>query len=100
MNNKETDMENLKSYVSNRVSCNKQQLANIKDAINDCLNRIEDYVEKIRTREYCYIDNIKSISELASRLRVLLELDLMLNTNLSVSTHIEKELELLENDAK
>lgn len=46
MNNKETNMENLKSYVSNRVSCNKQQLANTTDAINDYLNRIEDYVKK------------------------------------------------------
>lgn len=52
---------------------------------------------------YHYFDEYDieiSESELASRLRVLLELDLMLNTNLSVSTHIEKELELLENDAK
>ena len=100
MNSKNSRIKTLSGYVSNRVQCNKQQLANIKDAINDYLNRIEDCVEKIRTREYCYIDNIKAISELASRLRVLLELDLMLNTNLSVSTHIKKELELLENDAK
>lgn len=100
MNSKNSRIKTLSGYVSNRVQCNKQQLANTTDAINDYLNRIEDYVEKIRRREYCYIDNIKAISELASRLRVLLELDLMLNTNLSVSTHIEKELELLENDAK
>ena len=100
MNNKETNMENLKSYVSNRVSCNEQQLANITNAINDYLNRIVDCVERIRTREYCYIDNTKSISELASRLRVLLELDLVYNTNLSVSTHIEKELEVLKDDTK
>ena len=100
MNSKNSRINTLNGYVSNRVQCNKQQLANIKDAINDYLDRIEDCVEKIRTREYCYIDNIKSISELAQRLRVLVELDLMYNTNLSVSTHIEKELELLKNDTK
>lgn len=100
MNSKNSRLKTLNGYVSNRVQCNKQQLANIKDAINDYLDRIEDCVEKIRTREYCYIDNIKSISELAQRLRVLVELDLMYNTNLSVSTHIEKELELLKNDTK
>lgn len=98
MNSKNSRLKTLSGYASNRVQCNKQQLANIKDAINDYLNRIEDCVEKIRTREYCYIDNIKSISELAQRVRVLVELDLVYNTNLSVSTHIEKELELLEND--
>lgn len=100
MNSKNSRLKTLSGYVSNRVQCNKQQLENTTDAINDYLNRIEDYVEKIRRREYCYIGNTKSISELAQRLRVLLELDLIYNTNLSVSTHIEKELELLENDAK
>ena len=100
MNSKNSRIKTLSGYVSNRVQCNEQQLANITDAINDYLNRIVDCVERIRTREYCYIDNTKSISELASRLRVLLELDLVYNTNLSVSTHIEKELELLKNDAE
>ena len=100
MNNKETNIKNLKSYVSNKVQCNKQQLANTTDAINDYLNRIEDYVKKIRAEKGYSVDNIKSILELASRLRVLLELDLVYNTNLSVSTHIEKELELLENDTE
>ena len=96
MNNKETNMKNLKRYVSNRVSCNKQRLANTTDAINDYLNRIEDCVEAIRTEKGHLVDNIKSILELASRLRVLLELNLVYNTNLSVSTHIEKVLEALK----
>lgn len=46
MNKKGTDIENLKSYVSNRVGCNKQQLENIVDTIQDDLNQIEDYVKK------------------------------------------------------
>lgn len=100
MNNKETDMENLKSYVSNRVSCNKQQLENIVDAIQDYLNRIEDYVEKIRARKGYRVDSIKSIIELASRLRVLVELELVYDTNLSTSALIRKELEFLENDTE
>lgn len=98
MNSKKSRLKTLSSYASNRVQCNKQQLANIKDAINDYLNRIEDYVEKIRAEKGYSVDNIKSILELASRLRVLVEVDLVYNTNLSVSTHIEKELELLKND--
>ena len=98
--NKKECLEELKRYVANNVECDLQQYENTDGTIKDYLNRIEDYVKKIRRREYCYIDNIKAISELASRLRVLLELDLIYNTNLSVSTHIEKELELLENDAK
>lgn len=100
MNSKNSRLKTLSGYVSNRVQCNKQQLANTTDVINDGLNRIEDYVKRIRRRDYCYIDNIKAVGELTSRLRVLLELELMLNTNLNVSTHIKKELELLENDAK
>lgn len=100
MNSKNSRLKTLSGYASNRVQCNKQQLANITNVINDYINRIVDYAEKIRTKEYNYIDDIKSISELASRLRVLLELELVYNTNLSVSTHIKNELELLENDTK
>lgn len=98
MNSKKSRLKTLSGYASNRVQCNEQQLANIKDAINDYLNRIEDYVKKIRAEKGYSVDNIKSILELASRLRVLVEIDLVYNTNLSVSTHIEKELELLKND--
>lgn len=100
MNSKNSRLKTLSSYASNRVQCDEQQLANITNTINDYLNRIEDYAEKIRTRAHSYIDDIKSISELAQRLRVLVELDLVYNTNLSVSTHIEKELELLKNDTE
>ena len=100
MNNKETNMENLKSYVSNRVGCNKQQLENIVDTIQDDLNQIEDYVKKIRARKGYRVDSIKSIIELASRLRVLVELELEYGNNLSASTHIEKELEALKNDTE
>lgn len=98
MNNKGTDMENLKSYVSNRVSCDKQQLENIVDTIQDDLNQIEDYVKKIRARKGYRVDSIKSIIELALRLRVLVELELVYGNNLSASTLIRKDLELLEND--
>ena len=96
MNNKETNMENLKSYVSNRVSCNKQQLENIVDTIQDCLNQIEGLCKKIRSRKGYRVDSIKSIIELASRLRVLVELELVYNTNLSASALIRKDLELLK----
>lgn len=86
--------------MSNRVQCNEQQLANITDAIQDYLNRIEDYVEKIRVRKAHRVDSIKSIIELASRLRVLVELELVYGTNLSTSTLIRKELEILKDDTK
>ena len=96
MNSKNSRLKTLSDYASNRVQCNKQQLANTTVVINDYLNIIEDCVEAIRTEKEYAVDNIKSILELASRLRVLLELDLIYNTNLSVSTHIEKELEALK----
>ena len=46
MNSKNSRLKTLSGYASNRVQCNKQQLANITNSINDYLNRIEDCVEK------------------------------------------------------
>ena len=48
MNNKETNMENLKSYVSNRVSCNKQQIFNVQEVFNRYLVQIEENIKKIK----------------------------------------------------
>ena len=62
MNNKETNMENLKSYVSNRVSCNKQQLENIVDTIQDDLNQIEDYVKKKLGQEKAIVKIVLNLS--------------------------------------
>ena len=75
-----------------------KQYENTDSTIKDYLNRIEDYVEAIRAKKGYSVDNVKSILELASRLRVLVELELVYGNNLSTSALIRKDLELLEND--
>lgn len=94
--NKKECLEELKRYTTNNVECVLQQYENIDSAIKDYLNRIEDYVEAIRSKKGYSVDNVKSILELASRLRVLLEMKIQFSTEINRHTHIERVLESLE----
>ena len=51
MNSKETDMKILKSYVSNRASCNKQQIFNVQESFNRYLGQIEENIKKNKRKE-------------------------------------------------
>lgn len=93
---KKTCLEELKRYVANNAECDLQQYENTDSTIKDYLNRIEDYVEAIRSKKGYSIDYINSILELASRLRVLTELKMQLSTEINRHTHIEKVLENLK----
>lgn len=94
--NKKEYLEELKRYVANNVECDLQQYENTDGTIKDYLNRIEDYVEAIRSKKGYSVDYINSILELASRLRVLTELKMQLSTELNRHTHIERALESLK----
>ena len=94
--NKKEYLEELKRYVTNNAECDLQQYENTDSTIKDYLNRIEDYVEAIRSKKGYSVDYINSILELASRLRVLTELKIQLSTELNRHTHIEKVLENLK----
>ena len=100
MNNKGTDMKNLKSYVSNRVSCNKQHIFNVQELFNRYLVQIEENIKEIKEKEEYRFERCKDIYELASRLRILCELDLQYATELGVTEHILRDLEALKNDTK
>ena len=100
MNNKETNMENLKSYVSNRVSCNKQHIFNVQEVFNRYLVQIEENIKKIKEKKEYRFECCKDIHELASRLLILCELDLQYATELGVAEHILRDLETLKNDAE
>ena len=93
MNNKETNTENLKSYVSNRVSCNKQHIFNVQEVFNRYLVQIEENIKKIKEKEEYRFECCKDIHELASRLLILCELDLQYTTELGVAEHILRDLE-------
>lgn len=90
--NKKEYLEELKRYVTNNAECDLQQYENTDSTIKDYLNRIEDYVEAIRTKKGYSVDYINSILELTSRLRVLTELKMQLSTELNRHTHIKKVL--------
>lgn len=94
--NKRECLEELKRYVANNTECDLQQYENTDSTIKDYLNRIEDYVEAIRSKKGYSVDYINSILELASRLRVLTELKMQLSTEINRHTHIEKVLENLK----
>lgn len=94
--NKKEYLEELKRYVANNAECDLQQYENTDGTIKDYLNRIEDYVEAIRSKKGYSVDYINSILELASRLRVLTELKIQLSTELNRHTHIERVLESLK----
>ena len=100
MNNKETNIKNLKSYVSNRVSCNKQHIFNVQEVFNRYLVQIEENIKKIKEKKEYRFECCKDIQELASRLRILCELDLQYTTELGVAEHILRGLEALKNDAE
>ena len=94
--NKKEHLEELKRYVANNVECDLQQYENTDSTIKDYLNRIEDYVGSIRAERGYSVDNVKSILELASRLRVLVEMKIQFSTEINRHTHIEKVLEALK----
>ena len=96
MNNKETDIKNLNSYVSNRVSCNKQHIFNVQELFNRYIGQIEENIKKIKEKEEYRFERCKDIHELASRLRILCELDLQYSTELEVAEHILRDLEALK----
>ena len=100
MNNKETNMENLKSYVSNRVSCNKQHIFNVQEVFNRYIGQIEENIKKIKEDKEYRFERCKDIQDLASRLRILCELDLQYATELGVAEHILRDLEALKNDTE
>ena len=100
MNNKETNMKNLKSYVSNRVSCNKQHIFNVQEVFNRYLSQIEENIKKIKEKEEYRFEGCKDIQELASRLRILCELDLQYASELGLVEHILRDLEALKNDTE
>lgn len=100
MNSKETDMKILKSYVSNRANCNKQQIFNVQEVFNRYLDQIEENIKKIKEKKEYRFERCKDIQELASRLRILCELDLQYTTELGVAEHILRGLEALKNDAE
>ena len=100
MNNKETDMKILKSYVSNRASCNKQQISNVQESFNRYLGQIEENIKKIKEKKEYRFERCKDIQELASRLRILCELDLQYASELGLVEHILRDLEALKNDAE
>lgn len=94
--NKKECLEELKRYVANNTECDLKQYENTDKTIKDYLNRIEDYVEAIRSKRGYSVDYINSILELASRLRALTELKIQLSTEINRHTHIEKVLENLK----
>lgn len=96
MNNKEARIEALKGYVNNRAHCNNQQLINTNNTFNEYLQGIENLIKQIKKGKAYPVDELKSIIELASRLRVLVELRGLYTTELSSANHIQKELESLE----
>ena len=100
MNSKETDMKILKSYVSNRASCNKQQIFNVTGVFNRYLVIIEENIKKIKEKKEYRFEGCKDIQELASRLRILCELDLQYATELGLVEHILRDLEALKNDSE
>ena len=100
MNNKETNMKNLKSYVSNRVSCNKQHIFNVQEVFNRYLVQIEENIKKIKEKEEYRFECCKDIHELASRLLILCELDLQYASELGLVEHILRDLEALKNDTE
>ena len=100
MNNKETNIEKLKGYVSNRVSCNKQHIFNVQEVFNRYLDQIEGNIKKIKEKKEYRSECCKDIQDLASRLRILCKLDLQYTTELGLAEHILRELEVLKNDTK
>lgn len=98
MNNKEARFEALKGYVNNRADCNNQQLINTNNTFGEYLQGIEDIIKRIKKGKAYPVDELKSIIELASRLRVLVELRILYTTGLSSANHIQKELGVLENE--
>lgn len=96
MIDKKTCLEKLKGCILNSVNCNKRQLLNTVETINNYLDEIDNLLIKIREGETNNIENLKRITELSVRLRVLFELKILYNSNVSVTSYIRKELEALK----
>ena len=67
---------------------------------NRYLVQIEENIKKIKEKKEYRFECCKDIQELASRLRILCELDLQYTTELGVAEHILRGLEALKNDAE
>lgn len=100
MNSKNSRIKNLRGYASNRVQCNKQHIFNVQELFNRYLVQIEENIKKIKEKEEYRFECCKDIYELASRLRILCELDLQYATELGVAEHILRDLEALKNDTE
>ena len=93
MNSKNSRIKTLSGYVSNRVQCNKQHIFNVQEVFNRYLSQIEENIKKIKEKKEYRFECCKDIYELASRLRILCELDLQYATELELVEHILRELE-------
>ena len=100
MIDKKICLEKLKGCVLNSVNGNKRQLLNTVETINNYLDEIDDLLIKIREGNTNNIENLKRITEISIRLRVLFELKILYNSNVSITSYIRKELEALKNDTK
>lgn len=98
--NKRECLEKLKGCVLNSVNGNKRQLLNTVETINNYLDEIDDLLIKIREGNTNDIENLKRITEISIRLRVLFELKILYNSNVSITSYIRKELEALKNDTE
>lgn len=98
--NKRECLEKLKGCVLNSVNGNKRQLLNTVETINNYLDEIDDLLIKIREGNTNDIENLKRITEISIKLRVLFELKILYNSNVSITSYIRKELEALKDDTK
>ena len=71
-----------------------------KRCLIDTLFKSRKTSKKIKEKKEYRFEGCKDIQELASRLRILCELDLQYTTELGVAEHILRGLEALKNDAE
>ena len=71
-----------------------------KRCLIDTLFKSRKTSKKIKEEKEYRFEGCKDIQELASRLRILCELDLQYTTELGVAEHILRGLEALKNDAE
>ena len=67
-----------------------------KSCLIDTLSKSRKTSKKIKEKEEYRFECCKDIHELASRLRILCELDLQYSTELGVTEHILRDLEALK----
>ena len=71
-----------------------------KRCLIDTLFKSRKTSKKIKEEKEYRFEGCKDIQELASRLRILCELDLQYTTELGVAEHILRGLEALKNDTE